>query len=112
MRLIEHYARLVVLLRWLVLPAVGVITWSALTMLPGVESAGGGLASIAGAGEPVIQTQIDVARRFGLPLLTGTAVVQRDPHGLPPQAVENAVLHAVEVRLPRASWNLRWRSPA
>jgi RND superfamily putative drug exporter len=97
MRLIEHYARLVVLLRWLVLPAVGVITWSALTMLPGVESAGGGLASIAGAGEPVIQTQIDVARRFGLPLLTGTAVVQRDPHGLPPQAVENAVLHAVEV---------------
>jgi RND superfamily putative drug exporter len=97
MRLIEHYARLVVLLRWLVLPSVGVITWAALTMLPGVESAGGGLASIAGAGGPVIQTQIDVARRFGLPLLTGTAVVQRDPHGLPPQAVESAVLHAVEV---------------
>jgi RND superfamily putative drug exporter len=97
MRLTEYYARLIVLLRWLVLPAVGAITWAALTMLPGVESAGGGLASIAGAGGPVIQAQIDVARRFGLPLLTGTAVVQRDLHGLNPQAVESAVLRAVEV---------------
>lgn len=97
MRLAEHYARLVVLLRWLVLPVVGAITWAALTMLPGVASAGGGLASIAGAGGPVIQEQIDTARRFGLPLLTGTAVVQRDPRGLHPEAVQQAVLRAVEV---------------
>ena len=97
MRLTEYYARLVVLLRWLVLLAVGVITWAALTMLPGVAATGGGLATIAGAGGPVIQAQIDTARRFGLPLLTGTAVVQREPHGLALEAVQSAVLRAVEV---------------
>jgi RND superfamily putative drug exporter len=97
LRLTEHYARLVVLLRWLVLPVVGAITWAALTMLPGVESAGGGLASIAGAGGPAIQAQIATVRRFGLPLLTGTAVVQREPLGLGPQAVRSAVLRAIEV---------------
>jgi putative drug exporter of the RND superfamily len=97
MRPAERYARVVVRLRWLVLPVVGAITWAALTMLPSVTAAGGGLSNVIGAGEPAIQAQLDAIRQFGMPLLTGTAVVQHDPDGLDPQAARRAVLRAFEV---------------
>jgi RND superfamily putative drug exporter len=97
MRLAERYATLVVRLRWLVLPIVGAILWAALTMLPSVAATGGGLSGVIGADDPAIQAQIAAVRRFGLPLLSGTAVVQRDPGGLDPQAVRRAVLRALQV---------------
>ncbi|MGQ0718968.1 MAG: hypothetical protein ACT4NP_16965 [Pseudonocardiales bacterium] len=62
-----------------------------------MATAGGELSGIVGVGESTIQAQVDAARRFGLPLLTGTAVVQRDPDGLDPQAAQRAVLRALEV---------------
>lgn len=97
MRFAERYAKLVVWLRWLILLAVGVGTWAALTMLPGVASAGGELSGIAGGGGPAVQAQLDAVQRFGLPLLARTAVVQRDPDGLDPQATQRAVLRALEI---------------
>lgn len=97
MRLAERYAKLVVRLRWLVLLAVGVGTWAALTMLPGVASAGGELSGIAAAGGPAVQAQLDAVQRFGLPLLARTAVVQRDPGGLDQQVTQRAVLRALEI---------------
>jgi RND superfamily putative drug exporter len=97
MRLVERYATLVVRLRWLVLPIVGAILWAALTMLPSVAATGGGLSGVIGSGAPAIQAQIAAVQRFGLPLLSGTAVVQRDPSGLNPQAVRRAVLRALQV---------------
>jgi RND superfamily putative drug exporter len=97
MRLAERYAKLVVALRWLILLAVGVGTWAALTMLPGVASAGGELSGIAGGGGPAVQAQLEAVQRFGLPLLARTAVVQRDPDGLDPQATQRAVLRALEI---------------
>ncbi len=97
MRLVERYATLVVRVRWLVLPVVGAILWAALTMLPSVAATGGGLSGVIGSGEPAIQAQIAAVQRFGLPLLSGTAVVQRDPGGLDPQAVRRAVLRALQV---------------
>lgn len=97
MRLAERYAKLVVRLRWLVLLVVGVGTWAALTMLPGVASAGGELSGIAAAGGPAVQSQLDAVQRFGLPLLARTAVVQRDPDGLDQQATRRAVLRALEI---------------
>jgi RND superfamily putative drug exporter len=97
MRLVERYATLVVRLRWLVLPIVGAILWAALTMLPSVAATGGGLSGVIGSGAPAIQAQIAAVQRFGLPLLSGTAVVQRDPSGLKPQAVRRAVLRALQV---------------
>lgn len=96
-RLAERYATLVVRARWLVLLVVGAGTWAALTMLPGVAAAGGGLSGIVGVDQPAIQAQIDTVRRFGLPLLAGTAVVQRAPGGLDPQAVQRAVQRALEI---------------
>ncbi len=97
MRLARGYATIVVRLRWLVLLAVAVGTWAALTMLPGVATAGGELSGIAAAGGPAIQAQLDAVQRFGLPLLTRTAVVQHDPDGLDPQATQRAVLRALEI---------------
>jgi RND superfamily putative drug exporter len=97
MRLAERYARFIVGLRWLILPLMGAITWAALTMLPGVAAAGGGLSSVIGAGEPAIQAQLAAIQRFGLPLLTGTAVVQRDPAGLDPLTNRRAVARALEI---------------
>jgi putative drug exporter of the RND superfamily len=97
MRLTERYAILVVRLRWLILPAVGVATWAALTMLPGVASAGGELSGIAGGSGPAVQAQLDAVQRFGLPLLARTAVVQRNPDGLDPQVTQRAVLRALEI---------------
>lgn len=65
MRLAERYARLIVSLRWLVLPLVGAITRAALTMLPSVAATGGGLSNVIGADDPAIQAQIgaDLAGR-------------------------------------------------
>ncbi|MDQ2884067.1 MAG: MMPL family transporter [Actinomycetota bacterium] len=97
MRLAEGYARVVVRLRWLVLLVVGVGTWAALTMLPSVATAGGGLSGIVGVDQPAIKAQLDAIRRFGLPLVTGTAVVQRNQRGLDPRAVQRAVQRAVEI---------------
>ena len=97
MRLVERYATLVVRLRWLVLPIVGAILWAALTMLPSVAATGGGLSGVIGSGSPAIQAQIAAVQRFGLPLLSGTAVVQRAPSGLNPQAVRRAVSRALQV---------------
>ncbi|MDQ4092262.1 MAG: hypothetical protein M3143_02255, partial [Actinomycetota bacterium] len=84
-------------MRWLVLLGAGVGTWAALTMLPGVASAGGELSGIAGGDGPAIQAQLDAVERFGLPLLSRIAVVQRDPDGLDPEATQRAVLRAVEI---------------
>jgi RND superfamily putative drug exporter len=81
----------------MVLPLVGAITWAALTMLPSVAATGGGLSNVIGAEEPAIQAQLAAIRRFGLPLLTGTAVVQRDPAGLDVQAFGRAVQRAINV---------------
>src|SRR5438270_2795129 len=97
MRLAERYANLIVSLRWLVLPLVGAITWAALTMLPSVAATGGGLSNVIGADQPAIQAQVAAIRRFGLPLLTGTAVVQRDPAGLDAQAIRRALQRAIDV---------------
>ena len=92
-----RFAVLVVRLRWLVLVAVGLVTWMALSWLPGVAGAGGGLSGILSTSGPAIQAQLDALQRFGLPLLTRVAVVQRDPAGLGPAAVARAGQRAVEV---------------
>ena len=91
------YSRLVVRRRWWVLLGVAAITWAAVSFLPGIATTRGGMSSIVGTGEPAVQAQVDSVRRFGLPLLTRTAVVQRDPEGLNPYTAARGVLLALEV---------------
>ncbi len=95
-RLAAGYAWAVVTFRWLVLAAVAAGTYLAVTGLPSLGASAGGLA-IAGVDEPAVQAQAESVRRFGLPLLTRTAVVQHDPDGLSVYAQARAVLRALEV---------------
>ncbi len=96
-RLTRLYAESTVRWRWPILVLVGAITWAALSFLPGASSGGGGLSGILSTSGPAIQAQIDAVRRFGLPLLTRVAVVQRDPAGLSTAVIERAAKRAADV---------------
>ena len=97
--LARRYALWVGRWRWAVLLAGVAITGAALSWLPGVAGAGGGLSGILSTSGPAIQAQIDAIRRFGLPLLTRVAVVQRDPEGMKPAAVARAAERAATLDL-------------
>ncbi|MDR7300526.1 MMPL family transporter [Haloactinomyces albus] len=92
--LTEAYASLVVRGRWLLLALVGAMVWAALSFLPALASTGHGLSAVIGANRSALATQAQVIRRFGLPLLAHTAVVQRDPQGLDPRVLARAVQRA------------------
>ncbi len=83
--------------RWVVLAVLGVVTGTAVAALPGIAAQGGNLSGILSTSGPTIQVQVDAIRRFGLPLLTRIAVVQRDPKGLSTQAVTRALARAAVV---------------
>ena len=83
--------------RWVVLAVLGVLTGTALAALPGIAAQGGNLSGILSTSGPTIQVQVDAIRRFGLPLLTRIAVVQRDPKGLSTQAITRALARAAVV---------------
>ncbi len=95
--LTDRYTRFVLRSRWPLLIALAVITVTAVGLLPGIAGQGGNLSGILSTSGPTIQVQIDAARRFGLPLLTRIAVVQRDPNGLSSQAVARALARATVV---------------
>ncbi|MDQ2706183.1 MAG: MMPL family transporter [Actinomycetota bacterium] len=77
---------------------VGGIVVAAVSALPSLASSGGGLSGgLVGIDEPAVAAQTAAVRRFGLPLLTRTVVVQRDPAGLSIYAQARVVLRALEV---------------
>ncbi|MDN5857275.1 MAG: MMPL family transporter [Pseudonocardia sp.] len=84
-------------LRWPVLLAVAAITWAALSQLTGMAGEVSGKLSFLGTGSTAIEAQQRAVARFGLPLLSRTVVVQRDPEGLNPYTAARSVLHALEV---------------
>jgi len=97
-RLLVHgYATLVVRGRWAVLALVAIGTYLAVTQLPGLAGSQAGLSGLIGQGNPAITAQIDAVERFGLPLLSRTVVVQRDPDGLDPFVQADSALRALEV---------------
>ena len=97
-RLLVHgYATLVVRGRWAVLALVAIGTYLAVTQLPGLAGSQAGLSGLVGQGNPAITAQVDAVERFGLPLLSRTVVVQRDPEGLDPFVQADSALRALEV---------------
>ena len=95
--LVRLYAGLVVRGRWAVLVLVAIGTYLAVTQLPGLAGSQAGLSGLVGRGNPAITAQVDAVARFGLPLLSRTVVVQRDPDGLDPFLQADSVLRALEV---------------
>ncbi len=91
------YARFVQRWRWPLVALVGLVTGTAVALLPGIGTQGGNLSGLLSTSGPIIQVQINAVRRFGLPLLTRIAVVQRDPHGLATGAIGRSVQHAAAV---------------
>ncbi|MCO1660909.1 MMPL family transporter [Pseudonocardia humida] len=94
---VDAYAAAVVRFRWIVVAALALATVAAVALLPALGSAGAGLSGLVGERNPAIQAQVDALARFGLPLLSRTAVVQRDPAGLDPFVQADSVLAALEV---------------
>ena len=103
MRLSGGYGSAVVRLRWLI-----VIGWAAIAaalsmFLPTLEESGGtgGFEGFADADNPAIQAEIRSFQKFGFPVLTRTAVVQRDPDGLTTGTQLRAFIDAVDFNLNR-----------
>ncbi|MGH3031620.1 MAG: MMPL family transporter, partial [Gaiellaceae bacterium] len=92
------FARVVVRLRFLLLPAWIAAAVAATVALPGLV--GGeplALGGLVPRDSEAIETGERAARLFSVPLTTDTAVVQRDPDGLSAEAEARAVERAVEV---------------
>src|SRR5205823_1416510 len=90
------YAWVIVHLRWLVVLAWAAAAIAAQLYLPGISS--GSSSSPQGlvpkhAQALAVQARSD--RLFGIPLLSDTAVVQRDPHGLSVSAQARVVQRAL-----------------
>jgi len=80
--IVGGYARLIVRLRWLVVAFWMVVVSASVVMLPAVGHAGTDLDQLVSAENPAIQSEIRSFEKFGFPLLSRIAVVQRDPGGL------------------------------
>lgn len=86
-------ARLVVGLRWLVVPAWAAAAVAAVIGLPGLGQ-GASLASLEPQHSEAVRTELRSAQLFGVPLITRVAVVQRDPDGLSLGAQERVIRRA------------------
>ena len=84
-RVARGYARTVVALRFLILPAWIVAAVAAVDYLPAFNTqSASGLGAIVPEHSVAIDTEKRSLREFDFPLLSRIAVVQRNPHGLPP----------------------------
>lgn len=103
MPLAHWYALAVVRLRWLIVAGWLVLAVALSMTLPTMEQGGhtGGFGGFATPDDPAIQTQIRSFREFGFPVLTRTAVVQRDPEGLSAATKLRVLSNAIEFNLER-----------
>ena len=94
---VDGYVAAVVAARWWVLVVVAAGTVAATQLLPGLAAVGGGLSGLLGSDSAAVAAQVAAVQRFGLPLLSPTAVVQYDPGGLDPYVAADSALAAAEV---------------
>ncbi|MEV6964540.1 MMPL family transporter [Hamadaea sp. NPDC051192] len=88
------YAWVLVALRWLVVAFWVVAAIAAVRLLPAVGQGGEDLSQLVSVGNPAVQTEVRSYDKFGFPLLSRVAVVQRDPRGLPLDVQAKAVSRA------------------
>ena len=90
----KTFAYLVVGLRVPLILGWAALVVAAVHFLPPLPSSGG-LSDLIPAGSPAAHADADATRLFGYPLEAGVAIVQRDPHGLPPSVVDKTAHAAV-----------------
>jgi len=88
------YARVLVRLRWLVVAFWLAATAAAVMLLPSVGYRGEDLSQLVSNDNPAVQSEVRSFEKFGFPLLSRVAVVQRNPHGLPLDIQTKAVTRA------------------
>jgi putative drug exporter of the RND superfamily len=95
--LLSGYAAGVVWLRWLVVGAWAAAAVASVLFLPAVGQGGSDLEQLVSADNPAVRTELRSFDRFGFPLLSRVAVVQRNPAGLPAQTQTEALQRAKAV---------------
>jgi RND superfamily putative drug exporter len=95
--MIGWYARWIVRLRWLVVGVWLAVAGASLVYLPGFGQGGNDLNQLVSSNNPAIQSEIRSFEKFGFPLLSRVAIVQRDANGLPPAIQARAVQRAQDV---------------
>ncbi len=100
----ERYARWTARWRWLIVGAwaLGLV---ALLVAPPIASGGNELASIIPPDSPAIQSELHSVEKFGFPLSSRTAIIQRDPDGLSVYTQAESVLDALALD---QRTNLQW----
>lgn len=103
MRLPRLYAVAVVRLRWVIVAGWVVFAAALSVLLPTLDSGGatGGFRGFADPGNPAIEAEIRSFEKFGFPVLTRTAIVQRHPDGLPVATQFRIISNALEFNLDR-----------
>ncbi|HET8659394.1 MAG TPA: MMPL family transporter [Micromonosporaceae bacterium] len=93
-RVLGWYARWMVQLRWLVVAFWAAAVGATVLFLPAVGHSGSDLNELVSSDNPAVQSEVRSLDKFGFPLLSRVAVVQRNPEGLPlttqAEAVERA----------------------
>ena len=90
------YARVVVALRWLIVVGWAAAAVAATLFLPPLQGSVDGVEAI-GANDASFAAEQRSLELFGFPLLARTAIVQRDPEGLPPLVQAEAVMRGIAV---------------
>jgi RND superfamily putative drug exporter len=88
------YARVLVGFRWLVVAFWLVVTVAAVMLLPSIGYGGEDLSQLVSMDNPAVQSEVRSFEKFGFPLLSRVAVVQRNPHGLPLDVQAKALTRA------------------
>ncbi|WP_432824768.1 MMPL family transporter [Dactylosporangium sp. CA-092794] len=91
------YAGIVVWLRWLVVAGWLAAAAASVVYLPTVGQGGSDLEQLVSADNPAVRSELRSFQRFGFPLLSRVAVVQRNPGGLPQDVQAEAVQRAQAV---------------
>ena len=92
--LLRAYARAIVWLRWWVVAFWVAATAAVVIWLPSVGQGGSDLNELVSMNNPAVQSELRSYDRFGFPLLSRVAVVQRDPGGLPAEVQARAIARA------------------
>ena len=96
--IVRSLARLIVGLRWLIIPAWVAAAVMATLRLPSLTQAQAqALTNLIPQDASALQVEARADRLFGVPVLARTVIVQRDPRGLSAQAQGRVVARAVEL---------------
>ncbi|WP_327001726.1 MMPL family transporter [Dactylosporangium sp. NBC_01737] len=93
-RLLEWYAGIVVWLRWLVVAFWVAAAAVTIAYIPAYGTGGNDLEQLISADNPAVRSELQSVDKFGFPVLSRVAVVQRNPAGLSAATQAKAVARA------------------